>query len=533
MSETRGRKQDSQDWSKLKQVKKDKCLKLLHLYMMVFKHYQKTKTKIDFTKNVLSKDVTDGVDLETSAKGSLLNKDIGLVPSSQYEAIRKRLRNSKMTAFDTQYRILKDLEWISAETLWGAMNVKHELEYEQASKLSYMDVWKICSPWLFKERNLDDPSEDMIYRLLTAAIFISVNQQTSSDDEQKDELDILCERYLDEELPEFSLRTLFDTLFSDHRMFAVKQGDHYVAVDSGSLTDLDRVKILFPNNNLQHSFTPEEKEDAQKAKKDAQRLLDNQIDQETTRQVLGFFECYGANAWSLLVSHLLETFVRCQFVSDMRHNGIKNKQKIEDALSEMSYKDYIKFAEVFRNRLDDEDGNNVCWISDVCDSFWGGVRAASSLPLEAKDEFGAQKLFDCIAAYILIAVYCLKMEGDAVPEKRRRFRRKLEAQIRDVFFGTNQGSAELLREKDQKIQEKDREIAQLKQDLNTERTEKENAKSTIDILMAFLTRYLNAWPQNLPMEEIQKIFSHVNGYDDPKRRRLKNDSDNWGDGGIE
>ena len=517
MSETRGRKQDSQDWLKLEQAKEDKYLKLLHLYMMVFKHYQKTKTKIDFTKNVLSKDVTDGVDLETSAKGSLLNKDIGLVPSSQYEAIRNRLRKSTMTAFDKQYQTLKELEWISSSDLWGAMNMSHK----QVDDCSYMDIWAACSPWLFKERNLDDPSEDMIYRLLTVAIFISVNLQTGSGDKSEDELDILCEEYLEEQIPEFSLRTLFNTLFEDHNMFAVKQGERYVPVDRNSLTDLDRMKILLPSNTFKHDFVSKNKEDAQ-------RLLDNQIDQTTTQSILGFFECYGANAWSHLVSHIRETFIRCQFVSDMRHNGIRNKQQIENALSEISDKDYIQFAEVFRNRLYDEDGNNVCWVSEVCDSFWGGVRAASSLPLEAKDEFGAQKLFDCIAAYILIAVYCLKMEGNAVPEKRRKFRRKLEVQIRDVFFGTNQGSAELLREKDQKLQEKDRVIAQLKQDVNTERSEKENAKSTIDILMAFLTSILNAWPQNLPMEEIQKIFNYLNGYDDSKRRRLRNDSDNLG-----
>lgn len=522
MSETRGRKQDSQDWSKLKQVKEDKCLKLLHLYMMVFKHYQKTKTKIDFTKNVLSKDVTDGVDLETSAKGSLLNKDIGLVPSSQYEAIRKRLRNSKMTAFDTQYRVLKDLEWISAETLWGAMNVKHELEYEQAGKLSYMDVWKICSPWLFKERNLDDPSEDMIYRLLTAAIFISVNQQTSSDDEQKDELDILCERYLDEELPEFSLRTLFDTLFSDHLMLAVKQGDHYVPVDRDILTDLDRIKILLPDNTFRHDFVP-------KSREDAQRLLDNQIDQETAQRVLGFFECYGDSIWSLLVSHIRESFVHCQLANHMKLSSY-DIEIIEAELNSEKEQNFAEKTQVYRNRLKD----NTKWITDVCDVFWGGIKANVSLPPKViENDSDADELYGCIATYILIAVCCLKMDGSAAPNKRRSFREKLEKQIGNVFFGTNQGSAELLREKDQKIQEKDREIAQLKQDLNTERTEKENAKSTIDILMAFLTRYLNAWPQNLPMEEIQKIFSHVNGYDDPKRRRLKNDSDNWGDGGIE
>ena len=479
---------------------KKKYLTLMHLYMMVFKKHLNTNSQKDFTDNVLSDYITNGIDFETygNAASNLLRKITGQVKQSQYVEIRDRLRKPNMVAFDDQTRVLRELTDSNSDDLWGAMKIT----YPEINNMSYLDVFKNYSPWLFKERNLDNPNEYKIYKLLTVAIFISVNLQTSSTDTTEDELDHLCEKFLEEELPDFSLRTLFDTLFANHSMFAIMQDDRYIALNSGSLTDLDRVNILLPNNVLRHSIIPGDNEYAQ-------RLLDNQIDKETANRVLGFFECYSSNVWALLVSHIRKTFIRCQFAASMHSKGKKNKQ-IELALSEMSEQDHMDLAEVFRNRLDDEDGNHVCWISNVCDSFWGGVKAESSLPpVSETEEFDAQKLFECIAAYLLIALYCLKMDGNAVPLKRRRFRKKLEALISEVFFDNNHGSMELVVEKkEQRIAElertkeaNERTIVNLTQKLkHMEHANAENENSLLISIATLVSTILDMLPTNSPIE---------------------------------
>lgn len=432
------RNSDPKHWADLCE---SKCLTLMHLYLMVFKQYLKEKNQKAFVKTVLSEDIIRDEMIENyaNAASTLLRKvsaEKGQVSKDEYRQIRDRLRNSEMTAFDKQYQKLKNLKWISSNELWGAMKMPHE----QVDNRSYMDEWMKHSPWLFVERVLDDPNDDLIYRLLTVAIFISVNQQTGLDANKKDELDILCEEYLKEQIPDFSLRTLFNTLFENHLMLAVKQGDHYVPVDRDILTDLDRIKILLPDNTFRHDFVP-------KSREDAQRLLDNQIDQETAQRVLGFFECYGDSIWSLLVSHIRESFVHCQLANHMKLSSY-DIEIIEAELNSEKEQNFAEKTQVYRNRLKD----NTKWITDVCDVFWGGIKANVSLPPKViENDSDADELYGCIATYILIAVCCLKMDGSAAPKKRRSFREKLEKQIGNVFFGTNQGSAELLREKDQII----------------------------------------------------------------------------------
>lgn len=226
-----------------KMIDEKKPITLMHLWVMVFENLDHSRYASNDRPHQFLKEV-----LCTAIKGQISNVNF---LSTEYEnrkvypIMRKAYNDSfaKSEIYDRifnvliqdtvrtpclylneQYDTLRHLAVdpnAYADKLWNAMLTKWSA-YENKS---YIDILYARARWLFKDHEKDwkEFDAERIYKLLTVAIAISLNQKTwttkdeEDSQEPKDPLDILCRKFLyagpPEVLPDFTLRDVFETFF--------------------------------------------------------------------------------------------------------------------------------------------------------------------------------------------------------------------------------------------------------------------------------------------------------------------------------
>ena len=542
-------------WSKKKKrefLEETKWLTLLHMYLMVSKKMDPKRTgkgQYIFFEMMLSDDIKALTGIEDSGKISyvqtLMRKQYSDGVSAQlYDNIyglldksNMKTREQRVQFLHKQYEKLKALAKENSEEyaskLWGAMDASHE-----DVDASYMEIFQKRSPWLFKdhEKELAGFDDDRIYKLVAVAIAISLNQKTSITDTTTDNLDNLCKEFLyagpSEELPEFTLRDIFDALFPEEDIFAVKRArdDDYVMVKRDDLTDCDQLCILLPWLDARYDFHPNS-EEAAKA------LLDNNaVGKETADRLRGFFLSFSERPnpiWRNFVAHLKESLVKCRHAKDLKNDnetdediGAELKVQLDTVTIPGKSKSYFNLLSKKRP-----------WYNIAHDKFWEGNRVDISLPQECKKIEDADQIYQYIAAYVLIALCCVKADGDATPDKRKVFKSALMQIINDP--NSTEQELVMLRAAN----------AELKADNVGLNRVVEKQNSTIAALVSLLGEVLNdmhlsssivlkeyienfCQSMGITLEQIPGIEDLINGYDDSKTRRLITDSADWGNGGI-
>ena len=427
-------KSDEAKWEFLKgKNDENNPLTLLHMLMMVFKGVDPEgvgRGQRAFFNKVLS----DGITKQTSVSyvTYLMQKELsdGLT-KSRYDAIYTHLLGSKektdeddFQSLHEQYEKLKGLGKEKpedyAKQLWEQMGTTHSAIDE-----SYMDIFRKRSPLLFAERGLKDVNSEQTYKLLTVAIAISLNLKTSVTTRTSDPLDKRCKKFLyagpPEELPEFTLREIFDTLFPTKDVFAVKQSenDDYVVVKGDNLTPQDQLCILLPGLYNLHPSSDQA----------AKALLDNHIaEKETADRVRAFFGAFSNSAdsvWKAFIAHLkvsLTQCVRAKSVAAFTTDTNKIRAALRNPLTDA---DIPMYSGPYQEHL----CTNVTWSGIVYDKFWNSDQVDISLPGQCENEEDVQQLYQYIAAYVLIALCCLKVDDPQAPEERKIFKEKLIQKI--------------------------------------------------------------------------------------------------------
>lgn len=411
-------------------------LTLLHMLMMVFEGVDPEGAgsgQQAFFKKALS----NGITKQTSVSyvTYLMRKEMkGGLTESRYDAIYAHLLGSKgkkdeddFQSLHEQYEKLKGLGKEKpehyAKQLWEQMGTPHS-----AIDASYMDIFRKRSPWLFTERGLKCFNAEQTYKLLTVAIAISLNLKTGVTTRTSDPLDERCKNFLyaspPEELPNFTLREVFETLFSDDSFFAVKRArdDEYVMEIWDNLTDRDQLCILLPWLGIECDLHPDPEE-----KEAAAALMDNKIAEpeiaDRVRKFFVYFSKHKDDVWNKFVAHLKESLTLCTLVDRKKK---KPKASIDDILKQKQPSESLPdLSERYLDILNSGSG----WSRIDRDKFWNGDQVDISLPEQCGSEKVSEKdveqLFQYIAAYVLIALCCLKMEGSETREVRKAFKEAL------------------------------------------------------------------------------------------------------------
>lgn len=408
---------------------------------------------------------------------NLLNSD----ENTQYYYLKRqceKLKESRGTDTPEEY----------ARKLWIEMGKKREWIDQ-----TYLQVFVEKSPWLFKEHKkvLEEFDVERTYKLLTVAIAISLNLNTSTTDKKSDPLDILCSKFLYaaplENLPTFTLSDIFDTLFSEEKVLAVKRGENadYTLQNVVDLKERDKLYILLPWLSPAYDLHLDSDDEAS-------ALMNNRIGKNIGNSLRGFFAYFSESpndAYNLFISQLKENLVRCSQASQMCAKHYP-ENVIQSALNEqLSTQNIYDLSESFYNILRYKQP----WNSITTNKFWNGGLLDISLPQtwdekEDKEE-QIEMLYQYIAAYVLIALYCVKADGDATPEKRKQFQTAL---IQAIHKPTVNISTELVHAR--------AEIEKLKAD--NEKLQAENENLTTEKIELIWTRseirkLMDDWLQDL------------------------------------
>ena len=429
-----------------KLLKRFEHLTLLHLMMMVYSDISKLGTAKNKFPSILIEEISSKLKHSESDAHNEIDNDEEFENHKVTAVLRRRPdRHLNKNTYKEIYRILKtnpceapyyylnkqcdkiksyrskDDPEEYALKLWLEMGKLREW-YDS----SYLQVFNEMSPWLFQDHSdvLEVFDAERTYKLLTVAIAISLNLETSTTKVTNDPLDELCKEFLyaapPEELPDFTLREVFDVLFSDDGVFAVKQaGDaEYSVVKRENLTEKDRLYILLPGFGEQYDLHP----DSEKA---ATALLDNKIDnKEIADRVLAFYRIFSNNkdsVWEKLVAHLkagLPECVRAKAVMVFTTDAHKIRAALRAPLLGAEVPQY---SGPYLERL----CNNEKWSGITYNEFWNGAQVDISLPEQCESEKDAEQLYQYIAACVLIALCCLKVEGSKKAEKRQAFKEAL------------------------------------------------------------------------------------------------------------
>ena len=547
-----------------KMIDEKKPITLMHLWVMIFENLEHSRyASNDQPQPFLKEVLCTAIKRQISDKGQISDAEF---LSTEYEnrkvypIMRKGYNESyaKSEIYDRIYNILiqstDDVPFLYlneqydtlrhlavnpnayADKLWNAMRTT----WDRYDHKSYFDILCERARWLLKDHEEDWKKfdADRIYKLFTVAIAISLNQKTwtTTDDEDlkepTDPLDILCKKFLydgpPEVLPDFTLRNVFNTLFSDDPVFAVKRtrDDEYVMEKRDKLTDRDKLCILLPWLGIECDLHPEPEEEEAAA-----ALMDNKIaEPEIADRVLKFFVYFSKHkddVWNKFVAHLKESLTLCTLVERKKK---KPKASVDNILKQKQPLGSLPdLSERYLDILDSESE----WSRINRDRFWDGDLVDISLPEQCKSEKDVEQLYQYIAAYVLIALCCLKIEGSETREVRQAFK---EALIHKIHAPMS-----VPIEVHEKVKQENEALAQ-----ELERQRNTNA-STLLALAALLSAFLDSLQINSPMErqayaeaycreemslnamQISRILNLLKAKDESKR--LVRSTHGWDNGG--
>lgn len=189
-----------------------------------------------------------------------------------------------------------------------------------------------------------------------------------------------------------------------------------------NLTDRDQLCILLAWLGTECDLHPESDEIEAAA-----ALMDNKIATpeiaDRVRKFFVYFSNHKDDVWNKFVAHLKESLTLCTLVDRKKK---KPKASIDDILKQKQPAESLPdLSERYLDILDSGSG----WSRIDRDKFWNGDQVDISLPGQCENEEDVQQLYQYIAAYVLIALCCLKVDDPQAPEERKIFKEKLIQKI--------------------------------------------------------------------------------------------------------
>lgn len=547
----------------LDMVKNKEPITLMHLWLMVFYKLNRSKYGnkehfVDFLNLVLCTEIknqigygdNEGREIRNGCEKSIMHKDLRpyyVKPETYtaiYDCLAKDPDESHYLNLYKQYDTLKCLEK-EAVALWAEI-IAQQNEYDNKS---YFDILCERARWLFKDREEDwkKYDADRVYKLLTVAIAISLNQKTwtTKDDEDPEEptdpLDILCRKFLydgpPEELPDFTLRNVFETLFPKDEVFAVKRDrdDEYVIEEWDDVTYRDQLCILLPWLGTEYDLHPDS-EDA------AEALMGNKIvEPDIANRVLKFFDIFVAQTdyiWDKFIAHLKESLVKCSHARKLASDDEDDACITPELNRSLNSNEIRDNSKAYLNRL--SKSRTTAILNRIArDKFWNGDQVDISLPAQWKSDKDVGQLYQYIAAYVLIALCCVKVEGSQKAEKRKAFK---EALIRKIHNPTIVSIEEY-----NTLKEQNETLAQKLE--HKERTSAETENSLLIDIANIVSTLLEMLPINSPIErqnnaeafcrkntnlnelQISKILNYLKVQDESKSLVRRTNPPGWDNGG--
>lgn len=301
---------------------------------------------------------------------------------------------------------------------------------------SFIQILSEKAPWLKKSMDGLQPIpllEADFYKLLTVATVISLNRNTYTKLEKtNDQVDQLCYHFLftniePEVLPDYSLKMIFDGILEEADRMVVLEPSGEKFRRRGNLTDLDRLRILLSGIPDEYSLLPSDESEECAS---ASQILTNGSDTRIIHNLSGFFGHYSTGIhldglWQELsqsIENHMVSFERIRFYS---------RKTSDDAILKMFPSRYIEDKQrCIDNFVESLQYSVSEWTSDIFEIFLYGHQVEEIITPE--------KIIDCITAFVLIAVCCLKTKSggpdNAIPKKREAFKKALIQKIKKVFF---------------------------------------------------------------------------------------------------
>ena len=303
------------------------------------------------------------------------------------------------------------------------------------AKKSYLVLMAQKAPWLATSgvESLKSVAVEDVCRLLTVAVIISLNRETDTAEAPSvDDLNKLCLKFLyhkQEALPDFSLKNIFDGIFGDNRRGAVPRqtpNAKPVLKYKEDLTDLDRLRIMLSGIQDGYSLIPTDESGTCAS---ATQILENTSDEREINKLCGFFGHYSqpdnlTKLWGSLSKAIEQHMVAFEQVR------INDREEDEDILRIIASVSPEESAKCLSGLVKSLKKSASKWPCETFSIFLSG---------HCLDEMTARgKNADCITAFVLIAVCCLKTKpggpNDAIPKKREDFKKALIQKIKEVFF---------------------------------------------------------------------------------------------------
>lgn len=322
-------------------------------------------------------------------------------------------------------------------------NVLNELQIKKLIEMTYLELMHKKAPWLASSgvNRLTSVAVEDVCRLLTVAVIISLNRKSSTGDKvSKEPLDELCLEFLyykPETLPDFTLKEILDTLLKGRDKGAVPTPDpeKFILKDMAQVSELDCLCILLSGIPDCYTIIPQggAPEGTDEPYANAKQILENSAIQHKIKNLKGFYARYANkqhldNLWKDISGSLKNNL--CAF--EQMYRSVDNGTNNAEALEQIRRGEFRSFGEMkdrFVNML-----LQCSWVEPICSTFWSGH--------DVKEAINQADVFDCITAFVLIAIYCLKTKlcgsDDAIPENRENFKKALIQKIKEVFFPDNQ-----------------------------------------------------------------------------------------------
>ena len=319
------------------------------------------------------------------------------------------------------------------------LDVLNNIQINTLIGKDYLEVLHQKAQWLAPSgvASLRSRAEEDVCRLLTVAVIISLNDKTAMGKETTDDdLDKLCREFLDdkpEALPDFSLKEILDTLLKGRNLGVVPTAgpEKFIPKEMAQVSEMDCLRILLSGIPDLYTIIPQggAPEDADEPYANAKQILENGAIQHKINNLKGFYARYADK------QHLDDLWIDasislknslCAF--EQMYRSVDNGMRIADALEQISRGEFRNFGDMkerFVNML-----LQCSWVETIAPAFWSGH--------DVKVTIAQADVFDCITAFVLIAVCCMKTKlgdaNDAVPEERERFKGALIQKIKAVFF---------------------------------------------------------------------------------------------------